>query len=126
MGHLDKEKVHRAAHAIGPSKKGRYVLTIHIMPQAKHRKIRIPHPLDQSNNWRLFIDNQKFCPEAALFQRDYGTARFSLTDAARRSGISLNTAKAQLKSVFAQTGFSRQADLAGDIRSNLPLQMLGS
>ena len=50
----------------------------------------------------------------------------SLTDAARRSGISLNTAKTQMKSAFARTGFSRQADLVAEIRSNPLLQMLGS
>ena len=42
----------------------------------------------------------------------------SLTEAARRAGISLNTAKTQLKSVFARTGFTRQAQLVADVRAN--------
>ena len=50
----------------------------------------------------------------------------SLTDAARRSGISLNTAKTQLRSAFARTGFSRQVDLVAEIRANPLLQMLES
>ena len=42
----------------------------------------------------------------------------SLTRAARIAGISPNTAKSQLRSVFARTGFSRQTDLVADIRGN--------
>lgn len=49
----------------------------------------------------------------------------SLTEAARHAGISLNTAKSQLKSAFARTGFSRQVDLVAEIRANPLLQMLG-
>lgn len=47
----------------------------------------------------------------------------SLTQAARVAGISLNTAKTQLRSVFARTGFSRQTDLVAEIRGNHLLQM---
>jgi DNA-binding CsgD family transcriptional regulator len=42
----------------------------------------------------------------------------SLTEAARCAGISLNTAKTQLKSVFARTDFTRQTDLVAEIRAN--------
>lgn len=49
----------------------------------------------------------------------------SLTLAAQHAGISLNTAKTQLRSVFARTGFSRQADLVAELRGN-PLLRLTS
>ncbi len=47
----------------------------------------------------------------------------SLTQAASIAKISLNTAKTQLRSVFARTGFSRQTDLVADIRGNNILQI---
>jgi DNA-binding CsgD family transcriptional regulator len=53
-------------------------------------------------------------------------AGFSLTKAASRAGISLNTAKTQLKSAFARTGFTRQTDLVAEIRANPLLRVLGS
>ena len=49
----------------------------------------------------------------------------SLTRAAQMSGISLNTAKTQLQSAFARTGFARQTDLVAEIRSN-PLVRIGA
>jgi DNA-binding CsgD family transcriptional regulator len=49
----------------------------------------------------------------------------TLIEAARSTGISLNTAKTQLSSVFARTGFSRQADLLADVRANPLLRILG-
>ena len=42
----------------------------------------------------------------------------SLTQAAGLAGVSLNTARTQLRSVFARTGFSRQTDLVAEIRGN--------
>lgn len=47
----------------------------------------------------------------------------SLTRAAGVAGISLNTAKTQLQSVFARTGFSRQTDLVAEIRGNPLLRL---
>ena len=52
-------------------------------------------------------------------------AGYRLTEAASRAGISLNTAKTQLKSAFARTGFTRQTDLVAEIRANPLLQVLG-
>jgi DNA-binding CsgD family transcriptional regulator len=48
----------------------------------------------------------------------------SLTEAAGRAGISLNTAKSQLRSIFVRTGFSRQAELVAEIRGNPLLQVM--
>ena len=48
----------------------------------------------------------------------------SLMQAAELAGISPNTAKSQLRSAFARTGFSRQADLVGEIRGN-PIVQIG-
>jgi DNA-binding CsgD family transcriptional regulator len=45
-------------------------------------------------------------------------AGYSLAEAANRAGISLNTAKTQLKSAFARTGFTRQAQLIAEVRAN--------
>ncbi len=50
----------------------------------------------------------------------------TLVEAAGRAGISLNTAKSQLKSVFARTTFARQADLIADIRANPLLRILAT
>lgn len=47
----------------------------------------------------------------------------SLVDSAARAGISLNTAKTQLASVFAKTGFSRQADLIADVLGHAVLRV---
>ena len=46
-----------------------------------------------------------------------------LTEAAARAGISLNTAKSQLRSIFLRTGFSRQADLVAEVRANPLVQI---
>lgn len=46
-----------------------------------------------------------------------------LQDYAERQGISLHTAKTQLKQVFLKTGHSRQSDLVRDIMSNPVLRM---
>lgn len=49
----------------------------------------------------------------------------SLSRAAQLAGISPNTAKTQLQFAFARTGFSRQADLVGEIRGN-PLVLIAA
>jgi DNA-binding CsgD family transcriptional regulator len=48
----------------------------------------------------------------------------TLTEAATAAGVSLNTAKTQLGSIFARTGFGRQAELVADIRANPLLQIM--
>lgn len=48
----------------------------------------------------------------------------SLIESAREAGISINTAKTQLKSVFARTGFSRQSELIAEVRANPLIQIL--
>jgi DNA-binding CsgD family transcriptional regulator len=53
-------------------------------------------------------------------------AGHTLTEAARHAGISLNTAKTQLKSAFARTGFARQSQLIADIRASPLIGILGS
>ncbi|MCR9148536.1 MAG: hypothetical protein NXH83_00030 [Rhodobacteraceae bacterium] len=50
----------------------------------------------------------------------------NLAEAAVAAGISANTAKTQLASIFARTGFRRQAELISDIRSNPLLQIVTS
>lgn len=49
----------------------------------------------------------------------------SLVGAARENGVSLNTAKTQLRSVFLKTGYSRQADLVAAVLGH-PVLRLGS
>jgi DNA-binding CsgD family transcriptional regulator len=49
----------------------------------------------------------------------------NLTEAANCAGISYNTAKTQLKSVFAKTQFKRQADLVADVRANSLMRLSG-
>lgn len=49
----------------------------------------------------------------------------NLTEAANCAGISYNTAKTQLKSVFAKTQFKRQADLVADVRANSLIRLSG-
>lgn len=49
----------------------------------------------------------------------------TLVESAAQAGISLNTAKTQLRAVFAKTGFSRQADLIGDVLANPLVKLAG-
>jgi DNA-binding CsgD family transcriptional regulator len=46
-----------------------------------------------------------------------------LQEYADEAGISVNTAKTQLRQVFAKTGSGRQAELVRNITSNLILRM---
>jgi hypothetical protein len=46
-----------------------------------------------------------------------------LKDYADKAGIGLNTAKSQLRQIFAKTGDSRQSDLVRNLVSNLVLRM---
>lgn len=47
----------------------------------------------------------------------------NLVDAARESGISMNTAKTQLRSVFLKTGFERQTDLVAAVLGHPVLRL---
>lgn len=48
----------------------------------------------------------------------------SLQDYARYSGVSINTARSQLKSIFAKTGHTRQSGLIRDLANNPVLRMM--
>lgn len=48
----------------------------------------------------------------------------TLTQAAVEVGVSVNTAKTQLASIFSRTGFSRQVDLVAEIRANPLLRIV--
>jgi DNA-binding CsgD family transcriptional regulator len=49
-----------------------------------------------------------------------------IQDYARRTGVSINTARSQLKSIFAKTGHARQSALIRDLANNPVLRMMQS
>lgn len=50
----------------------------------------------------------------------------TLVEAAKRNGITINTAKTQLASVFLETGHQRQADLIAAVLGNPVLRLLAT
>jgi DNA-binding CsgD family transcriptional regulator len=50
----------------------------------------------------------------------------TVQDYAKRAGVSSNTARTQLKSIFAKTGYTRQSALIRDLASNPVLRMMQS
>lgn len=52
-------------------------------------------------------------------------AGHTLVESAAQIGISVNTAKTQLRSVFAKTGFARQSDLLGHVLGHPVLRLAG-